>query len=237
MTGHARKPRWVTALSALLWLNTAGMPLQVILLYGHAPTEAAAIWAKLALQNKLVMLLSPLAALGVGRVCRWGWWAAVAFFGAAAANNLVLLRYPSPYPFAAVLLGTVVLLAALAWFGVPEVVRLYGSPGLHWWKPAPRYSLATGVGIETRDRGEVAAVSFNVSRTGLFVRTGAGALAAGDTVRLRLWLGARAIRCAASVVRIAPACASYPAGYGLRFHGLSLADRLFLRFGLAAAVT
>lgn len=78
MNGVARKPPWATVLAVVLLLNTGAMPLQIMVLYGHPLAEWPAIWSKLTDCNRAVMLLSPLAALGAFRVCRWGWLAVLA---------------------------------------------------------------------------------------------------------------------------------------------------------------
>jgi hypothetical protein len=236
MKAYVRRPRWLVCLTAVLAANALGMPLQAMLLYGHAPWEWAAIWAKLAPQNVLVLVLAPPAALGLWRVRRWGWWMVVGFCLAVAINNVILLQYPSTYPRILILSGAGVALAGLAWFGTPGVLALFRDPSRHWWRAATRYSLAVPVQIHVPGKPPAKATTHNVSCSGMFLTGAPEDLAPGDRMEVELCLGSRRVTCSASVVRHSKERGSYPQGYGLRFHGVNVLDAAFLRFGLAAAV-
>jgi hypothetical protein len=236
MTGYARRPRWLVCLTAVLAVNALGMPMQAMLLYGHAPWEWAAVWAKLAPQNVLVLVLAPPAALGLWRVRRWGWWMVVGFCLAVAINNLILLQYPSTYPRILILLGAGVALVGLAWFGTPGVLLLFRDPSRHWWRAATRYSLAVPVQIHLPGKPPATATTYNVSRSGMFLTGVSEDLAPGDRIGVDLCLGSRRVSCSASVVRHSMNCGSHPEGFGLRFRGMNLLDAAVLHFGLAAAV-
>jgi hypothetical protein len=211
------------------------MPLQVMLLYGHPPTEVVAIWAKMTPQNELVMAFSALAAFGAQRVCRWGWYAVLALAGVALWNNWILLHYPTPMPRWTVLAASGCLSLGVAWFLLPGIFRLFHTPALHWWRAAPRYRVAARVELETgrqRAYGEL----FDISRTGIFVRVEGLRVQPGEVLRLRVLLGGRELRCAGRVVRRSDGRDSHPAGVGLRFARIPLADRFWLRLGLPEAV-
>ncbi len=232
MDGIRHKPLWIRVLSAALWLNTFGMPLQAMVFFGHAPVEVIPIWAKLTPQNKLVMALSPLAALGVQRVTPLGYAAALLFWTAALLNNLVLLRFHTPVPPRLVALSTALTLGGVGWFLRPSTVCLYRSTHLHWWKPAPRYRVSAPVELEKGGRPVGRGTLFDLSRTGCYVAAGEPALEAGDLLTLCIRFEQRAVRCLASVVRSAVECTTYPEGVGLRFEGVRLVDRIWLRRNL-----
>lgn len=235
MDGYRTKPWWIRLLGVVFWLNTVFMPLQVMIVFGHPPTEATAIWAKLTAQNKVVMALSPVAATGVQTVTPWGWGAALALLAAALFNNLVLLRFPSPFPVVWVYLATAAVVACGGWLLRPVNRRLFREAGRHWWKTPLRYRVALAVELERSDEERVRRRTVDISRTGVFVEAPAAALRPGERVRLRLGFGRRRIRCGASVIRYAGGAAARPEGFGLRFEGLRLGDRFWLRFRLAAA--
>jgi hypothetical protein len=228
VTGVARKPRWATLLAAALLLNTAAMPLQVWVLYGHPPAEWLAIWAKLTDCNRAVMLLSPVAALGVFRVCRWGWWAALALLTTALVNNALLLPFPTAVPRPAVLLSGGLVLAVGAWLLRPAAVRLFWERRLQWWKTPARLAADAPVEFLRGDGAPVRGRLVNISRTGVFVATDAPGLAAGDLVALSIHLERRLIRCLGTVARRAAAEAAHPAGYGLRLCAVAPGDRVWL---------
>lgn len=232
MSGLRRKPPWVRVAAGFLGLVCLGMPLQVMVLYGHPPTEAVAIWAKLAPQNKLVMALAALAALGVQRVARWGWYAAGAFVAAAFWNNWVLLHFPTPMPRWTVAAATACLAAAGAWLLRPSVFRLFHTPESHWWRAARRFRLAAPVELETGDGRRAAGSLVDVSRTGFFAEVGNLEVPAGEVLQVRIRFGGRVLCCAARVVRRARACATYPDGFGLSFTRVPLPDRVWLWRGL-----
>jgi len=235
VTGLRRKPRWLRLLAWFLWANVLGMPLQAMVLFGHPPTEAVAVWAKLTPQNQLVMALSALAALGVQRVSRWGWYAALAFGAVALWNNAVVLRYPTPMPPWTVFAASACLGLGCAGFLLPGTFRLFHTPALHWWRAAPRFRLAAEVDLETGEGRLVRGSLFDISRTGVFVEVEAPPLQPGEVLRVRVFLGDRVLRCAGRVVRQTGGGERHPEGVGLRFARLPLADRFWLRVGLPEA--
>ncbi len=235
MRGLAEKPRWVRALAWGLWLNVLGMPVQVMVLYGHPPTEFAAIWAKIAPQNQLVMALSAAAALGVHGVARWGWYAVLAFAGVGLWNNWILLHFPHAMPRWAVAAASAALgLLALS-FLRPSVGRLFHTQSLHWWRAAPRYRVSAPVELQVEGGEGVSGTLFNISRTGLFVQADLPGVRPGGVLRVRVHLEDRVLSCRARVVRRCRASDTYPAGLGLAFAAVPLADRWWLRSGLPAA--
>lgn len=236
MDGYRRKPGWIRLLTLACWLNTAFMPVQVMVVFGHPPAEAVAIWAKLTAQNKAVMALSPVAALGLQRVTAWGWWAALALAAAALFNNLILLGFPPPVRVGWVYLATAAVLAWGAWLLRPATYRLFREGSRHWWKTPRRYALAVPVEVEGGGGEPARWQTVDVSRTGVFLAAPGRSLRPGERVTLRIGFRERWIRCLASVVRHAEGCANRPEGFGLRFEELGLADRVWLRLRLGAVV-
>lgn len=229
MSGLVRKPLWLTALATVLLLNTVSMPLQVMILFGHPLTETQAIWAKLTDHNRAVMLLSPLAALGAYRVCRWGWWAVMVLFSAALLNNAALLPYDTAVSPAAVLLSSGLIVCAGAWLLQPRVMQLFRQRQLQWWKTPPRYAARLPVELARPDNTRLSPRLVNISRTGIYVRGDHQRLAPGDVVSVSIRFERRVVRCLAAVVRKAAGSTTLPAGYGLRFQKVAVADRLWLR--------
>lgn len=235
MSGLHKKPLWVKLLSLFLWINTVGMPLQVMVMFGHPPTEWFAIWAKLAPQNKLVMTLSPIAAVGVHRVTPWGWYATLAFLAISFFNNVILLQFPSVVPKVAILGSTTLIAGCGIWFFHPRNMLLFRDTRNHWWKSATRYLVQVPIEIETENGSSVKGETFNISRTGIFVETPLSDMRIGEIVKIYIQLKRRRIHGLASVVRRAKACSSYPQGFGLRFEALNLPDRIALQRALSGA--
>jgi hypothetical protein len=236
MTGLRKKPLWIKLLSLFLWINAIGMPLQVMVIFGHPPTEFTAIWAKLTLQNKVVMAMSPVAAYGLQRVTRWGWFAIMSFITVALFNNIILLQFPTPIPKYMVFLATLVLAGAGSWFLRPSVVSFFQNVHVHWWKPAPRYSSSLPVELEIGDDGRLTSTAYNISKTGIFVATPKISMKTGDIVNVKIGFERKIIRGLASVVRYGKGSSSYPEGFGLRFLKLTIADRIWLHLKLAGVV-
>lgn len=235
MTGLARKPPWVGLGSWILWGVALSIPVQVMVLFGHPPAEFKAVWAKLAPQNKAVMGLAVLAALGLGRVSPWGWWATLGFAAVTLWNNWILLRFPGPIPAWAVSTASSVAAFAAVWLMRPSAVRLFHTPSLHWWRTARRHRISAPVEIEAAAGHRLQGTVFNLSRTGLFVTGVPEGLEAGERVRLTVRLERRTLCAAARVVRRAEASGEYPQGFGLRFARVPLADRVWLRQNLASS--
>ncbi|MBE0616668.1 MAG: PilZ domain-containing protein [Proteobacteria bacterium] len=236
MNGLTEKPWWVRALAGLLWLNVLGMPLQVMVLYGHLPVEVTAIWAKIAPQNRLVMVLSATAALGVHRVDRWGWYAALSFAGVGLWNNWIVLHFPMPMPRWSVTAASACLALLALSLLRPSVCRLFHTRSLHWWRTAPRYRVDALVEIETVRGERLEGKLFDISRTGLFVQASCPGVEAGEVLRVRVHLEDRVLCCAARVVRRVGVTEIHPGGLGLRFSAVPLADRVWLRVGLSSVV-
>jgi hypothetical protein len=232
--GFARKPSWVRAGTWALWTVVVSLPVQVMVLFGHPPLEATAIWAKLAPQNKLVMGFAALAALGVGRVSPVGWWATLGFVAVALWNNWILLKFPGPIPRWAVSSSSALALFAALWMLRPAAVRLFHTPSLHWWRNAERYRVTAPVELESPSGRRVHGTVFNLSRTGLFVVGAPGDLEPGDRCRVTVRLENRVLSAVAQVVRRTEASGVYPEGIGLRFARLPLADRVWLRRSLSS---
>lgn len=234
MTGFTRKPAWLRALGWFLWLHVLGMPLQAMVWFGHPPWEWAALWAKIAPQNQLVMVCSATAALGVQRVTLWGWFAALGFLGVALWNNWVLLHYATAMPRWTVGAANACLVLLGAWLLRPQVFRLFHARGLHWWRAAPRYPVCARVELVTADGARVEGSVFNLSRTGLFAEIPGPGVETGTVVQVRVHLEDRVLSCRARVVRRAPATPTYPEGLGLRFTAVPFFGRVWLSLGLSS---
>ncbi len=230
MRGLTRKPLWVRLLGWFLCLLVLGMPLQAMLFFGHPPTELRAIWAKIAPQNQLVMACSALAAVGVQRVARWGWAAALAVVAVSLWNNWILLHFPGPVPPWAVVGASVGLACLGLWLLRPSAYRLFHARGLHWWRAAPRHRVSAPAELTRAEGSRVEGRVFNLSRTGLFLEADPRAVEPGEVVDVRLRLADRVLACRARVVRRSSANGAYPDGLGLRFATVPLLDRLRLRF-------
>lgn len=228
MNGVARKPPWATVLAVVLLLNTGAMPLQIMVLYGHPLAEWPAIWSKLTDCNRAVMLLSPLAALGAFRVCRWGWLAVLALLSIALVNNALVLSFSTAVPRPVVLLSGALVLGTGAWLLRPAGVQLFWERRRQWWKTSPRHAADAPVEWVRGTDAPGQARLVNISRSGAFVAVDDLCLAAGDLVSLTIRLEQRVIRCLGTVVRQVAACSAQPAGYGLQFQAVPVSDRVWL---------
>ncbi|MFU8855504.1 MAG: PilZ domain-containing protein [Deferrisomatales bacterium] len=224
-----RKPLWVRVLGWVLWLPVVGMPLQAVVLFGHSPLEVTAIWAKLAPQNQLVMALSATAALGVTRVARWGWGAALAFVIVALWNNWVVLRFPAPMPRWTVGAASACTAFLGLWLLRPSVYRFFHAQTLHWWRAAPRHPMCAPAELVRADGIRLQGAVFNLSRTGLFLRGAPAGVEPGEVVQVRVWCDDRTFSRRARVVRVASAVGAHPEGVGLRFAPVPFLDRLGVR--------
>lgn len=224
-----RRPVALTVLSCVLLLLAAGMPAQVMWLYGHAPGEWGAIFSKLTLINWIVLFGFLGNAFLVWRVSPY-LRASVPFLVAAVlVNNWIAGYYATDFSLWSTTLGTL----AFSLINIPlldeKVLWIMQNPERRWWIRAERRRLSVPILIEGAQLNSLRAETFDVSESGVFV-SGTRDLGVGDWVYVRVQLDSLAqLRCQARVVRRGVAKGEYPAGVGIQFMDISWKQRRELR--------
>jgi hypothetical protein len=231
------RPKIVDLIALFLVGVAISMPLQIMFLYGHSPFEVRAIAAKLTPLNWAIMFLAPLAAWLVHR-CSPLVLAVVPILAAVVVhNNWFVAELSTDYPPLVAALGTGVFLIVMGVLVTREIRELIMNPERRWWFTPKRLRAEVPMLIGRTGR-QFYALSFDISESGAFIPLGRE-LAKYLPADLPLKVGTRcpifftlrklcSIQCEAEVVRATPARGNYPAGIGLKFHGLDRQKRRLL---------
>ncbi len=242
------KPKHLNLLAALIVGAAVSIPVQIMILYGHPPTEIAAIAAKLTPLNWLIAFYCPIVAALIYRVSPLSI-AAVPTLGVLVVyNNWFVSEVGSDYSPWVTTAASFAFCAAMVGVFTSDVRQILMNPNLRWWLIPQRTTVELPMrlrvlnGAYKTGREEFYTITYDISETGAFVPFGRerGAVrelksggVPGEAFTMRslipgtqcyvcLSLGELAfIHCRAEVVRVATPTGKYPAGVGIRFLGLS----------------
>ncbi|MGE0616313.1 MAG: PilZ domain-containing protein [Bacteriovoracia bacterium] len=239
-----RKPKIFLFMSAVFAAVGLSLPLQVMLAFGHPPTELTEILAKLTPMNWIVMSVSFANALLAYHASPALKYAGPLFVFVVGWNNWLVSEYfaltsdPAEDPrwlwaFISTLLAA---LSVCALFLRDAGLALL-EPTLRWWRISPRKLLAVAAHVRQVTGPSINTRTYDVSKSGAFFafeegvdenrrQVSLGQIQVGSRCSVRLALDQlRTIQCAAEVVRKAEPNGKYPGGFAVRFVGLSLKDQ------------
>lgn len=220
-------------------------PIQIMVIYGHGPTEWFAVAEKLTFLNWLVMASALLNALLVWRASPALKYTVPLMIGLVAGNNWIVAHWHVDYS------PTQAWTASLLFVGLHGV--LFRKPILHlivhpekrWWLRPPRKIVEVSAYVSPFNGTAFKAKTFDISENGAFIPFSTDEILKGtkgdqrrarnkkigvdDRVTLCLTLGLAQIRCDARIVRTTDAKGIYPAGIGLTFDKLPRQQRRELR--------
>lgn len=172
------KPKHLNLLAAVILAAALSLPLQIMLLYGHPPTEVTAIAAKLTPLNWLILLFCPVVSYLVYRASPLLVAAAPALAGLVVYNNYFVGQVGTDY--SPVLTGTasVAFCCALGAIFTSDVRKIIMNPKLRWWLIPERKTLEIPVRLRVLNgryksgREEFYTITFDISESGLFIPFG-----------------------------------------------------------------
>ncbi len=217
-------------LLALLFVGLAsGLPLQVMLIYGHGFNELNAVFAKLTLLNDLVIIGLLAGAVLLWRAARYTRSILAYLTGLVALNNFFVGFYATD--FSPLVAG--VASVGFAFVNLPlfnkRLIWLFKHPEQRWWLHAARHRVSVPVVIEGTQLPSMKSETFDLSESGVFVPM-THDLGIGERIDVRMTFGSLAqVRYQGRVVRRNTAGGNYPAGVGIEFTDMSWGQRRELK--------
>jgi hypothetical protein len=212
---------WILVVSAgILMCIALAVPIQIMLLYGHGPSEPLEIFSKLTFLNCLIVVLGITTALLVLNGSPLIKVALPALVAVVAVNNIFVGLYATDFSMVTATLATVGFVLLNLPLLHPEIRRLFANPEQRWWRHARRKRLAAPVFLGGSFKGAVRSQTFDVSETGMFVPLSSvdTDLKVNETVSICLTTGVLSqVRVQGQIVRITEAKGGYPCGVGVKF--------------------
>lgn len=230
------RPITLVLLAAFNLAVALAMPLQIMILYGHPPSEWVDIANKLTPFNWLVIMVAAANASIIFKVSRIALYLTPVVFAIVALNNYFVSLYATDY--SPLLAGLVVAgFAFMHWpLAMTRNLALLNDRKLHWWRTAPRRQVSLPVSLGDSRHWAFHASTFDVSESGTFVALDEAALQMHTELnhqkdfRVRLSLGGQSyLTCNAKIVRRSSENGHYPAGLGIQFESMPYGDRRALR--------
>jgi hypothetical protein len=216
-------PKPFVLMSLALVLVALCYPVQVMFIYGHSLTELVSIFSKLAPLNWVVILGCTWVSSLSYRGSRW----TLAMFPlltiAVAWNNWLVSQVGSDFGVINTSLATLGFASLGGFMFTAASWEVITHPEKRWWLRPERRAVAAPVFVIPKTGDAFRVETFDISRTGAFlkVRSGDALMRTGDRISLRLTMGALTVlRCEAKVVRKSDAKGMYPDGVGIEFLNL-----------------
>ena len=172
------KPKHLNLLALVILGAAMSLPIQIMLLYGHPPTEISAIAAKLTPLNWMILFYCPIVALLVWRVSPL-LIAAVPVLGALVVyNNWFVSQVGTDYSVWVTAVASLAFCCALAGVFTSDVRKILMNPNLRWWLIPQRTAVELPVrlrvlnGTYKSGREEFYTITFDISETGAFIPFG-----------------------------------------------------------------
>lgn len=229
------RPRLFKAMFLYLGCIALAIPLQIMLLYGHPPTELVAVLTKLTPLNWAIMLAAPLVGWLVYEASPLALVAVPMLGYLVVANNWLVAEVSTDYSPLVAGLSSGFFLLSLSPLLTRRTLSMLLHPERRWWLTPSRRRAEVPMVI-CNDGFEFIVNTFDISEGGVFVpmwpvrprepRTYLTSMAPGKIVKVFLDLKTAArVECQAQVVRYADATGLYPSGIGLQFLDLGGRER------------
>jgi hypothetical protein len=172
------KPKHLNVLAAVILATALSLPLQIMLMYGHPPTEIAAIAAKLTPLNWMILFFCPMVAVLVYRASPLLVAAAPLLAGLVVYNNWFVGQVGINYSPWVTTAASVAFVGSLAAIFTSDVRKVLMNPKLRWWLTPERASIEVPVRLRVLNgryksgREEFYTITFDISETGAFIPFG-----------------------------------------------------------------
>ena len=229
------RPKRLIALACFLVAVAAAIPLQIMVIYGHAPWEVGAVLAKFAPLNWAVIALGLLTAYLVFEASLWLLAALPAWVALVFYNNWLVGSFEGHFSMTLTALASLSLVVALVAFVNREMLKVILSPTSRWWRTPVRKRVAMSIRLKLhtcqkrKPLDELYVQTFDLSESGAFIPVKEGDMkdmAPGTQCYVSLPVrGVSYLQCRAEIVRHTQGRGGYPSGVGIRFLGLSWSEQ------------
>ncbi len=244
----SHRPKTLLFLSLFLWATVFMMPVQIMVLYGHAPWEFLAILTKLSFLNLMVMALSACNAIWIAQAHSHLKWSLPSLFALVAFNNWWVSEAGQDFAMWTTTLATLAFILPHGALLHPRLREVIANPGTRWWRVPERHRIRLPITLNPLRGNSFCAHTFDISPGGAFIPytemepvfaaeyKNSAELDVGDRISIKLKVGTlRKIQCEARVVRKAQPAGRYPGGIGIQFSGISWSDLRHLRSHLSSS--
>jgi hypothetical protein len=172
------KPRHLNYAAAALLAITISLPIQIMVLYGHPPTEIAAIAAKFSPLNWMLLFLGPVVAALMYRASPLCLVAAPSFAALVVYNNWFVSKVGHDFTPWATTIGSALFCMALAGVFTRDVRAILVNPSRRWWLTPARKSVEISVRMRVLNgryksgKEEFYTVTYDLSESGAFIPFG-----------------------------------------------------------------
>jgi hypothetical protein len=234
-----QRPMVFDLLALVFLLIAISLPIQVMMLFGHLPTEFSAVIHKLSPMNWGVAILAVACAVAHWRASPALWALSPLFIAAVAWNNHLVAKAGLNYDMTTTIIATVATIGVHGLLLTPMARKALLNPSMRWWLTAPRKRANLAATVWPVLGGELLTSTYDISEGGAFFALdesswsrGRGRsmqnLGVGSVCAVKVKLGEKAIHCNGEVVRQCEARGNYPGGFAVRFKDLSRDDRRML---------
>ena len=230
------RPEPLTGLALIMVAVAISLPIQIMVLYGHPPSEFLLAIHKMPITNTLVIGTSLLSALLAWRASSLLKFALPLNILMVGWNNWLVERSSlNEFPSGIAIASFIAFLGVHSLCLHPQALRVLKDPTLRWWLTPRRKNVRVPIFIQTWMGETIKAYTLDISDDGLFVPFGLRELnqhpksfkpllEIGRRVDLNIVLNPlNTIHCEAEIVRSSMTAEGiYPAGVGfriLRYHG------------------
>ena len=133
------RPKILLYLSVILTAMSAGLPIQIMLAYGHAPWEIESIAAKMAPLNWIIFLLAPVTAALVLRAAPALRLAVPILSTTVIYNNYLVAQVQGPYSWSFVAFSSLAFLGLMSLLAFGTAAEAISDPSLRWWLTSQRH--------------------------------------------------------------------------------------------------
>lgn len=211
---------------------------QIAWIYNHHLIfDVFIIWDKLTLLNKVLMLLFALSIPLYAKASRLLLLLLPINFYLIFLNNNIVATYGQDFSvWQANSAGFLYILANLYLLSHKNL-KIILNPLARWWRCSKRLPLSLPVKLITSNGVVLETKTFEISKTGAFLKTYADELKAGESIKIEIPTPSGLFELQAKIVRKSAPQGHYPAGIGVHFSKLGLGGRLFLEKLTSNSVT
>lgn len=225
-----KRPRYFNLMMAILLILPMSFFIQVAWIYELNPfTDFTSIVLKLTQINYLTMAVLLIGIPLYERASRLLLlWLPLSSF-LVGYNNWVVSSYGADFQTWQTLAATT-LYVGLGLFTLRRKhLKLILNPSLRWWLSSKRWPVSLPVKLKTKAGGVIDAQTFDISKTGAFIKTQENGVQLGDSVKIEIPSSSGPFVIEAKIIRLSPPQGHYPAGFGIKFSNLNLGAKLFLQ--------
>lgn len=219
--GYKKKPLIIVIISLIYLLNPIGNYLFTVFETSYGPIGVLQQIAQRVADGNLLVIFSlcfyvtaVVLAIGIYKVRVWAFYFFVIHSVLIIVLNIITLVHNG---FSAGIIINLLFLFPMGLLLQKEIRAPYFNPRLRWWEQAQRYIHTLVVKLDNK-----MLETFDISTSGCFLKKNDGEeLEKGKLYDLEIDIEELVIKCKGEVMRETEGDAKYPAGWGIRFEGIS----------------